>query len=73
MMRGSLHPLGQTGPCRCGSGRRLVDCCLQENAWRALPVRLRDALRRVLPRRSAGLGHRAAPRRGAARHLTMEL
>lgn len=30
MMAGSLHPVGQLGPCACGSGRPAVDCCLRE-------------------------------------------
>lgn len=29
MMAGSLHPAGQLGACSCGSGRRLVECCLE--------------------------------------------
>lgn len=28
MLRGTLHPLGQTGPCPCGSDARFLDCCL---------------------------------------------
>jgi hypothetical protein len=34
---GTLHPLGQTGPCRCGSGKRYVDCHLQNLAARTCP------------------------------------
>lgn len=26
-MAGTLHPLGQAGPCPCGSGERFIDCC----------------------------------------------
>lgn len=27
-LSGSLHPIGQLGPCACGSRRRALDCCL---------------------------------------------
>ncbi len=27
MLAGTLHPLGQAGPCPCGSDLRLIDCC----------------------------------------------
>ena len=32
MMAGSLHPIGQLGPCGCDSGERFVDCCLKQIA-----------------------------------------
>lgn len=28
MLRYTLHPLGQVGPCECLSGERMVDCCI---------------------------------------------
>lgn len=28
LVAGTLHPLGQLGACPCGSGQRLLDCCL---------------------------------------------
>ncbi len=29
MVAGTLHPMGQAGPCVCDSGKRLIDCCVQ--------------------------------------------
>lgn len=28
IMNGTLHPIGQAGPCPCGSGERYRDCCI---------------------------------------------
>ena len=30
MMAGSLHPVGQLGPCPCDGDKRFVDCCLAQ-------------------------------------------
>jgi hypothetical protein len=32
IMAGTLHPLGQQGPCPCWSGQRYMDCCLAKIA-----------------------------------------
>lgn len=37
IVRYSLHPLGQAGPCFCGSGGRLIDCCLAELSPKPCP------------------------------------
>lgn len=68
IMRGTLHPVGQQGPCPCGSEKTYRECCIaaEENdpCWCGGPLRLKDccalppdASPSVLEIAASGCGH----------------